>query len=203
MRPVTTDSGHGGPNHQRRGGDERRCRDLPRNRFKRTPAAGPSARVRPREKNGGGGKAGNRDDETWHDAREDWGGEKVAYEETKTGGHEDKAREGSSTPAIETPAVGASADVRPRVAGGGGEGTKATTDEGAERSIQGHVQRRSTAQENEHGIPRDACGRAGQEGRKGVPRAKRQHRRLWRTPKQRAPTRRSGKKGTLPKGGTR
>ena len=38
-----------------------------------TPAAGPSARVRPREKNGGGGKAGNRDDETWHDAREDWG----------------------------------------------------------------------------------------------------------------------------------
>ena len=26
-----------------------------------TPAAGPSARVRPREKNGGGGKAGNRD----------------------------------------------------------------------------------------------------------------------------------------------
>ena len=60
----------------------------------------------------------------------------MAYEETKTGGHEDKAREGSSTPAIETPAVGASADVRPRVAGGGGEGTKATTDEGAESSIQ-------------------------------------------------------------------
>ena len=61
------------PESLRRGGDERRCRDLPRNRFKRTPAAGPSARVRPREKNGGGGKAGNRDDETWHDAREDWG----------------------------------------------------------------------------------------------------------------------------------
>ena len=100
-----------------------------------TPAAGPSARVRPREKNGGGGKAGNRDDETWHDAREDWW-EEVAYEEAKTGGREDKAREGSSTPSIETPAVGASADVRPRVADGGGEGTKATTDEGAERSIQ-------------------------------------------------------------------
>ena len=45
-----------------------------------TPAAGLSARVRPREKSGGGGKAGNRDDEeedgddeTWYDAREDWG----------------------------------------------------------------------------------------------------------------------------------
>ena len=36
------------------------------------PGGRPSARVRPREKNGSGGKAGNRDDETWHDAREDW-----------------------------------------------------------------------------------------------------------------------------------
>ena len=91
--------------------------------------------------------------------------------ETKTGGHEDKAREGSSTPAIETPAVGASADVRPRVADGGGEGTKATTDEGAERSIQEvTVNEEVRAQENEHGIPKDACGRAGQEGREGVPR---------------------------------
>ena len=51
------------------------------------------------------------DGETWHDAREDWW-EEVAYKEAKTGGHEDKAREGSSTPAIEIPAVGASADVR-------------------------------------------------------------------------------------------
>ena len=39
--------------------------------FLETTAAGPSARVRPREKSGGGGKAGNRDDETWHDAREE------------------------------------------------------------------------------------------------------------------------------------
>ena len=39
------------------------------------------------------------------------------------------------TPAVETPAVGASADVRPRVADGGGEGTKAATDEGAERGM--------------------------------------------------------------------
>ena len=91
--------------------------------------------MRPREKNGSGGKAGNRDDEAWHDAREDWW-EEVAYEEAKTGGQEEEGREGSSTPAIGTPAVGASADVRPRVAGGGGEGTKAMTDEGAERSIQ-------------------------------------------------------------------
>ena len=95
----------------------------------------------------------------------------MAYEETKTGGHEDKAREGSSTPAIETPAVGASADVRPRVAGGGGEGTKATTGEGAERSMQEVTFNEEVrAQENEHGIPQDACGRAGQEGREGVPR---------------------------------
>ena len=95
----------------------------------------------------------------------------MAYEEAKTGGHEDKAREGSSTPAIETPAVGASADVRPRVAGGGGEGTKATTDEGAERSMQEVTFNEEVrAQENEHGIPQDACGRAGQEGREGVPR---------------------------------
>ena len=85
--------------------------------------------------------------------------------------HEDKAREGSSTPAIETPAVGASADVRPRVADGGGEGTKAATDEGAERSMREvTLNEEARAQENEHGIPKDACGRAGQEGRKGVPR---------------------------------
>ena len=44
-----------------------------------TTVAGPSARVRPRVMNGGGGKADNQseyeeedgDDETWHDARED------------------------------------------------------------------------------------------------------------------------------------
>ena len=126
--------------------------------------------MRPREKNGSGGKAGNRDDETWHDAREDWW-EEVAYEEAKTGGQEEEGREGSSTPAIGTPAVGASADVRPRVADGGGEGTKAMTDEGAERSIQEVTFNKGVrAQENEHGIPQDACGRAGQEGRKGVPR---------------------------------
>ena len=59
----------------------------------------------------------------------------MAYEEVKIGGHEEKAREGSSTPVMETPAVGASADVRPRVTDGGGEGTRATTDEGTERGI--------------------------------------------------------------------
>ena len=42
----------------------------------------------------------------------------------EVGGHEEKAREGSSTPVIETPAVGARADVRPRVTDGGGEGTR-------------------------------------------------------------------------------
>ena len=50
------------------------------------------------------------------------------------GCHKKKAREGSSTPVMETPAVGASADVRPRVADGGGEGTRATTYEGAEKA---------------------------------------------------------------------
>ena len=49
----------------------------------------------------------------------------------EVGGHEEKAREGSSTPVLETPAVGARADVRPRVTDGGGEGTRTTTDEGA------------------------------------------------------------------------
>ena len=57
------------------------------------------------------------------------------------------------------------------MADGGGEGTKATTDEGAERSIQEvTLNEEVRAQENEHGIPKDACGRAGQEGREGVPR---------------------------------
>ena len=68
----------------------------------------------------------------------------------------EKAREGSSTPAIETPAVSASADVRPRVADGGGEGTRATTYE--------------AAQKREHNITKDACGRAGHVGREDVPR---------------------------------
>ena len=52
----------------------------------------------------------------------------------EVGGHEEKAQEGSSTPVMETPAVGASADVRPRVADGGGEGTRATTYEGAKKA---------------------------------------------------------------------
>ena len=72
------------------------------------------------------------------------------------GKYEEKAREGSSTPVTKTPAVGASTDVRPRMADGGGEGTRATTYEGAQKS--------------EHGITKDACGRAGQVGREGVPR---------------------------------
>ena len=52
----------------------------------------------------------------------------------EVGGHEKKAREGSSTPVMETPTVGASADVRPRVADGGGEGTRATMYEGTEKA---------------------------------------------------------------------
>ena len=48
------------------------------------------------------------------------------------GGHDEKAREGSSTPVIETLVVGARAYVRPRVTDGGGEGTRATTGGGAE-----------------------------------------------------------------------
>ena len=49
----------------------------------------------------------------------------------EVGGHEEKAREGSSTPVLETPAVGARVNVRPRVTDSGGEWTRATMDEGA------------------------------------------------------------------------
>ena len=82
-----------------------------------TPAAGPSACVRPREKNGGGGKAGNRDEE-----------------EGATSG-------GSATfhaSSQETTAAGPSARVRPMVKGG--DGDKAgdhgvDTREGVEQAI--------------------------------------------------------------------
>ena len=53
------------------------------------------------------------------------------------GKYEEKAREGSSTPVTKTPAVGASTDVRPRMADGDGEGRRATTYEGAQKSEQG------------------------------------------------------------------
>ena len=46
-----------------------------------TPAAGPSARVRPREKNGGGGKAGDRNDK-----KEVRSGRKARSLDTGTGG---------------------------------------------------------------------------------------------------------------------
>ena len=88
-----------------------------------TPAAGPSARVRPREKNGGGGKAGNRDNgkETTKeeaasitDAYID-GGE-VATGITSTNGGPASLHASSQ----ETAAAGPSARVRPMVKGGGG-----------------------------------------------------------------------------------
>ena len=63
-----------------------------------TTAAGPSARVRPMVTNGGGGKAGNRDEK---DATS--GGVATLH-----------------TPFLETPADGPSARVRPRVTDGGG-----------------------------------------------------------------------------------
>ena len=70
-----------------------------------------------------------------------------------TGKYKEKAREGSSTPVTETPAVGASADVRPRVTDGGGEGTRATTDEGAERGIQEVAENEGVcARKSEHDI---------------------------------------------------
>ena len=62
----------------------------------------------------------------------------------EVGGHKEKAREGSSTPVMKTPAVGKGTDVRPRMTDGGGEGTRATMYEGAQKS--------------EHGITKDACG---------------------------------------------
>ena len=72
------------------------------------------------------------------------------------GKYEEKAQEGSSTPVTETPAVGIEDDMRPIGADGDGEGTRATTYEGA--------------QKREHDIAKDACGRAGQLGREDVPR---------------------------------
>ena len=59
------------------------------------------------------------------------------------------------------------------MADGGGEGTKATTDEGAEKGIREVAENEDVrALKNEHDITKDACGRAGQEGREGVPRGK-------------------------------
>ena len=96
-------------------------------------------------------------DDSWHDARQDWW-EEVSYEEVEIGSHEEKAREGSSTPVTETLAVGASAHVRPRVTDGGGEGTRATTDEGAERGIQEVEENEGVcARKSEHDITKDAC----------------------------------------------
>ena len=40
-------------------------------------------------------------DESWHDAREDWW-EATTYREVEIGGHKEKAQEGSSTPVPET-----------------------------------------------------------------------------------------------------
>ena len=56
MRSATTDSGHGGPNHRR--GETSGGVATFHTPVQETPAAGPSAHVRPREKSGGGGKAG-------------------------------------------------------------------------------------------------------------------------------------------------
>ena len=67
--------------------------------FLETPAAGPSARVRPRQKSDGGSKAGNRDDN----------------EGTTSGGAAT-----FHTPILETRASGMSARMRPRVMNGGG-----------------------------------------------------------------------------------
>ena len=63
-----------------------------------TPAVGPSARVRPRMMNGGGGKAGN------HDKEDPTSGGAATFR----------------TPILKTPAASPSARVRPRVTNGGG-----------------------------------------------------------------------------------
>ena len=61
--------------------------------------------------------------------------------------------------------------MRPRVTDGGGEGTRATTDEGAERGIREvAVNEGVCTRKSEHDITKDACGRAGQAGQEGVPR---------------------------------
>ena len=65
---------------------------------------------------------------------------------SEVGRYEEKVREGSFTPVIETLAVAARADVRPRVADDGGEGTRTTTDECAEdvRHVGGLARRKPT-----------------------------------------------------------
>ena len=79
-----------------RRGDERWCHVL-HAPFLETPAADPSARVRPRVRNGGGSKVGNRD-------------EKDATSGSVATLH---------TPILETPAAGPSARVRPIGTDGG------------------------------------------------------------------------------------
>ena len=80
------------------------------------------------------------DDESWHNAREDWW-EAAAYGEAEIGGYEEDAREGSSTPIPETLAVRPLWRHNAEEKEGGDEGMKATTDKGAGK--------------NEHDITKD------------------------------------------------
>ena len=105
----------------------------------------------------------------------------------EVGGHKKKAREGSSTPVMETPVVGTRADVRPRVMDNGGEGMRSTTDEGIERGIHEVVVNEGVcARKSEHDITKEACAERAKRAERVFLRAKRQHRWLRRTSKWRA-----------------
>ena len=142
-----------------------------------TPAAGPSARVRPREKNGGGGKAGNRDNgkETAEEAAASitdaciYGGgaatdndvrAEVATDITSTSG-------GPATlhaSFLEITAAGPSARVRPMVKGGGGGKAGdhgVDTREGAEQATVSSRGKRTAMDEADIYGAMDATSRVG------------------------------------------
>ena len=78
---------------------------------------------------------------------------------SKISGHEEKAREGSSTPVPETSVVRLLWQCKTEEKEGGNEGMNATTNEGAERSIQEVAENEgSHTVKRKWGIPNDVCG---------------------------------------------
>ena len=84
---------------------------------------------------------------------------------SRIGGHEAKAREGSSTPVLEISAVRPMWRHKTEEKEGGGRGTKATTVEGAERSIREVTENKGVPTgKSKHDITKDVRSQAGQEG---------------------------------------
>ena len=125
-------------------------------------------------------------------------GDEKAKGLSRIAGHEEKAREGSSTPLPETSTVRPPWRHKTEEKEGGGEGTKAAIDKGAERSIQEVAESKGVrAEKSEHNITKDVRGQVDERMYLGM---KQQHRRLQRELKRRAPTQMSGKQRTFSKG---